>query len=222
MNWYELAKVAHIAVWGYWIGSDLVVNQLTHYLTHAERMDGPERNRLWRFLLHVDQHPRNALILTVPIGLTLASMLGLLALGTTGLVVVWVLSAVWFWFMWHVHLRGDSPRGPVLRTWDVRLRYALIAVALGVGVWSLATKGPLEAGWLAAKLVLFAGVMAAGVGIRLYIHDFLKTWPDIVKHGSTPQREAAIRTSMRRATWVLAVLHALLVVIAYLGYAKPF
>ena len=67
-----------------------------------------------------------------------------------------------------------------------------------------------------------AGVMAAGVGIRLYIHDFLKTWPDIVKHGSTPQREAAIRTSMRRATWVLAVLHALLVVIAYLGYAKPF
>ena len=59
MEVYGWLKLAHVAVWGYWIGSDLVVNQLTHYLTHAERMSGPERNRLWKFLLDVDQHPRS-------------------------------------------------------------------------------------------------------------------------------------------------------------------
>lgn len=222
MSAYEFFKIAHIAVWGYWIGSDLVVNQLTHYLTNAERMDGPERDRLWRFLLDVDQHPRNALILTLPLGLTLATMLGIVPLGTTGLAVLWGLSGMWFAFMWRVHLRGHTAQGPALRAWDLRIRYGLIALALAVAVWSLVAHGPIAARWVAVKLMLFAGAMAAGIGIRLYIIEFLKSWPRIVKEGSTPQREAAIRDSMRRATWVLVALHAMLIGAAWLGYAKPF
>lgn len=222
MSAYEFFKIAHIAVWGYWIGSDLVVNQLTHYLTKAERMEGAERDRLWHFLLDVDQHPRNALILTLPLGLTLASLLGIVALGTWGLAILWGLSGVWFAFMWRVHLRGHTAQGPALRTWDVRIRYALIALALIVAIWSLVAHGPIAAGWVAVKLMLFAGAMAAGIGIRLYIIEFLKAWPQIVTQGSTPEREAAIRGSMRRATWVLVALHAMLLGAAWMGYAKPF
>jgi hypothetical protein len=219
---YGLIKLAHVVVWGYWVGSDLAVNQLTHYLTHAERMDGRERNRLWAFLLDVDQHPRNALILSVPLGLTLASMLGLLPLGNIGLTVVWVVSAAWFAFMWLVHLRGTTPAGAALRTWDVRIRYGVIAIALVVGGGSLLFGKPVAAGWLAAKLVLFALVAAAGIGIRYYIQQFMRTWPAIVEQGSTPEREASIRQAMRRGTWVLVGLHVLLVAIAWLGHAKPF
>jgi hypothetical protein len=219
---YGLIKLAHVVVWGYWVGSDLVVNQLTHYLTHAERMDGRERNRLWGFLLDVDQHPRNALILSVPLGLTLAAMLHLMPIGRVALAGVWVLSAAWFAFMWMVHLRGNTPIGATLRTWDVRIRYGVIAIALMVGVGSLLFGKPVAAGWLAAKLVLFALVAWAGIGIRYYIQQFMRTWPAIVEDGSTPDREAAIRQAMRRGTWVLAMLHVLLGAIAYLGYAKPF
>ena len=62
---------------GYWIGSDLVVNALTHYVTRSSSLPGPERKRLWDFLMDVDQHPRNALILSVPLGFTLAAQTGL-------------------------------------------------------------------------------------------------------------------------------------------------
>ena len=222
MEVYGWLKLAHVAVWGYWIGSDLVVNQLTHYLTHAERMPGPERNRLWKFLLDVDQHPRNALIISLPLGLTLAAVLGLIPLGTAGLLFVWSASVGWFWFMWHVHLRGNTARGATLRAWDIRIRYGVIAVALLTGGWSLAIGGPIASGWLAAKLVLFAGVVAAGIGIRYYIQQFLQTWPTIITVGSTPARELAIRQAMRRGTVVLMVLHLMLVMTAYLGHAKPF
>ena len=68
----------------------------------------------------------------------------------------------------------------------------------------------------------FALVVAAGIGIRYYIQQFMRTWPDIVEQGSTPDREASIRQAMRRGTWVLVGLHVLLVAIAYLGHAKPF
>lgn len=222
MDAYGLIKLAHVVVWGYWVGSDLVVNQLTHYLTHAERMEGQERNRLWAFLLDIDQHPRNALILSVPLGLTLAAILQLMPLGGVALAGVWVVSAAWFAFMWLVHLRGDTPAGATLRAWDVRIRYVVIAIALLVGGGSLVFGTPVVAGWLAAKLVLFALVAGAGIGIRYYIQQFMRTWPEIVAQGSTPDREAAIRQAMRRGTWVLVGLHVLLVVIAYLGYAKPF
>ncbi|MFO0449362.1 MAG: hypothetical protein ACK52I_12025, partial [Pseudomonadota bacterium] len=70
MNW------AHVLVMGYWIGSDLVINQLAHYTARSRGMPGAERARLWRFLMDVDQQPRNALILSLPIGLTLAAWLG--------------------------------------------------------------------------------------------------------------------------------------------------
>lgn len=219
---YGWIKLAHIVVWGYWVGSDLVVNQVTHYLTHAERMQGAERDRLWWFLLDIDQHPRNALILSVPLGLTLAALLGLMPLGTAALTAVWIVSIAWLWFMWHVHLKGTTSQGPLLRTWDVRIRYGVIVVALLVGAWSLATGGPVLAGWLALKLVLFAGVVATGISIRYYIQQFMQTWPSIVKEGSTPEREAAIRQAMRRGTWVLVVLHVLLASVAFLGHSKPF
>jgi len=219
---YGWFKLAHIVVWGYWVGSDLVVNQLTHYLTHAEKMEGMERNRLWNFLLDVDQHPRNALILSLPLGLTLGGLLGLVPLGTPGLVSVWIVSGAWFSFMWYVHLRGHTAAGAALRAWDVRIRYGVIAVSVGVGGWSLVFGTPIAAGWLAAKVVLFGLVVGAGIGIRYYIQALLLTWPDIVQHGSTPIREAAIRQAMRRGTWVLAGLHLSLLAAAFLGHVRPF
>lgn len=84
---YELMKWAHVALMGYWIGSDLVLNALTLYVARAGGLPPPERRRLWDFMLHVDQHPRNALILSFPTGVSLAAWSGLVPLGATGLAV---------------------------------------------------------------------------------------------------------------------------------------
>lgn len=218
---YELCRWLHVLVMGYWLGSDIVVNALTHYTTHAEGLPPAERDRLWRFLLHVDQHPRNAMILSVPLGFTLAAQLGLMPLGPAAVTATWLLGGAWFGFMWWVHLRKDSISGPALRAWDWRLRYLLIALFAGLGAAGLATGRGITAPWLATKLLLFAGVMTCGLGIRHYIREVVAAWPAFMSAGSTPAFERRIRTAMWRATWVLCGLWAQLFAIGYLGAAKP-
>jgi hypothetical protein len=218
---YEIILWLHVLVMGYWIGSDLVVNQLTHYVTHAQTLPGAERTRLWDFLMDVDQHPRNALILSVPLGLTLAAMMGLTPLTANGLIVTWVLSTAWFVHMWIVHLKGHSPAGPALRRWDWRLRYLLIAACIVTGGWSLVTGWPFGAAWLAWKVILFGGVMSCGIGIRHYIRRVYELWPEIAADRTTDVIEKEVRVAMWRATYVLWGLWFLLFVIGWLGVVQP-
>jgi hypothetical protein len=218
---YALLNWAHVLVMGYWIGSDLVVNQLTHYVARSAALPPAERKRLWDFLIHVDQHPRNALILSVPIGFTLAAVLGLMPLGRGGLVLLWLASAAWFGFMWLTHLRRETVLGPTLARWDWRSRYLLITFFLALGVVSLATGAPLRAPWLAWKVVLFAGVLACGIGIRFYIAAAYRAWPRIWAGQGSAADEALVRSSMQRGTYVLWTLWALLLVIGWFGAVKP-
>lgn len=219
---YLVVNWLHVLVMGYWIGSDLVVNQLTHFTARSSWLEGGARGRLWDFLLHVDQHPRNALILSMPLGLTLAAWLGLSPIRGPWLALAWLLSGLWFWHMWRVHLRGATPAGQRLRAWDWRIRYLVIAASLAAGAASLATGYPFAANWLALKVLLFAGVVACGLGIRYYIREYLKVWPEVLAGRSTPAIEAMLRGSMVRGTWVLALLHAQLWAIGLLGVLKPF
>ncbi len=221
MNSYELILWLHVAVMGYWIGSDLIVNALTHYVTRATSLPGPERKRLWDFLMHVDQHPRNALILSVPLGFTLAAQIGLMWLDNVALATLWLGSAAWFAYMWVVHWKRSATSGPALARWDWRMRYILIAVFMFIGVQSLITGRPLAAPWLAWKVILFAGVMVCGIGIRYYIRESYRAWPRIWAGQGTADDEHLVRTAMDRATWVLWLLWTLLVVIGWLGVAKP-
>jgi hypothetical protein len=218
---YTLLNWAHVLVMGYWIGSDLVVNQLTHYIARSASLPPAERKRLWDLLIHVDQHPRNALILSVPIGFTLAALLGLMPLGRGGLVLLWLASAAWFGFMWLTHVRREAPSGPALARLDWRSRHVLIAAFLAIGVLSLATGAPLQAPWLAWKAILFAGVLACGIGIRFYIADAYRAWPRIWAGQGNEADEATVRAAMRRGTYVLWLLWALLVAIGWLGAVKP-
>ena len=218
---YDVLLWLHVLVMGYWIGSDLVVNALTHYVAYADRLSGAERKRLWDFLLHVDQHPRNALILSVPLGFTLAAQIGLARLDDAALIVLWLGSAAWFAHMWVTHLRRETSSGAALARLDVRIRVILIATFLFIGVQSLRTGSPLAAPWLAWKTILFAGVMACGLGIRHCIRRCYAAWPQIWSDRGTPEDEALLRKALMQGTRVLWVLWLLLFVIGWLGVTKP-
>jgi len=218
---YALMNWAHVVVMGYWIGSDLVINQLAHYTARSRGMPGADRARLWHFLMDVDQHPRNALILTVPIGLTLAAWLGLSPITGPWLLLAWALAAAWFWQMWLVHLKGATPAGARLRAWDWRIRYLVIAACVVTGASSLLAGAPFGTPWLALKVLLFGGVIACGLGIRHYIAKYLQVWPRAVDGTATAADEDTLRRTMREATYVLVLLHVLVVTIGLLGVLKP-
>ncbi len=220
---YPLLLWAHVLVMGYWLGSELVINALTHYVTRATSLSGTERMKLWDFLLDVDQHVRNAMIMSVPLGFSLAALMGLVPLEGVGLWVLWILSVAWFWFMWLVHWRRKTPQAATLARWDWWIRYALIAFFAGSAILSLASGWPYAANWLALKVLLFAGTMICGVAVRHYIREaYRSAIPAIAADRASAADNEKFRMLMRKATWALAVLWVLLFTIGGLGALKPF
>jgi hypothetical protein len=212
-----------VLVMGYWLGSELVINALTHYVTRATSLPGAERMKLWDFLLDVDQHVRNAMIMSVPLGFSLAAMMGLVPIRGIGMWALWIFSAAWFWYMWLVHWRRKSPEGRTLAKWDWWLRYALIALFAGTGALSLVTGWPYAAKWLALKVLLFAGAIVCGVAVRYYIREaYSSALPAIAADRATPADNETFRVLMVKGTWALVVLWALLFTIGALGALKPF
>jgi hypothetical protein len=220
---YSLVLWAHVLVMGYWLGSELVINALSHYTARATWLSGKQRIDLWDFVLDVDQHVRNAMIMSVPLGLSLAAWMGLSPLTGGWLALVWVLSIAWFALMWATHLKRKSPLGATLAAWDWGVRYVLIA-AFGIsGLVSLATGWPFASKWLALKIFLLAPAIACGLGVRYYIRmAYREALPAIAADTAGPGENAIFRMTIVRATWVLVGLWVILFTIGALGALKPF
>jgi hypothetical protein len=223
MTMYALVGWAHVLVMGYWLGSELVINALTHYIARTTSLPPEERMRLWDFLLDVDQHVRNALIMSVPLGFTLASMLGLVPIEGVWMWALWIASALWFWFMWMVHWRRKDPSGPTYAKWDWRIRYPILGFFFVSGLWSLFTGWPYPTRWLALKVLLLAGGMICGIFVRYYIREaYRSALPAIAAGRATDADNAEFRLLMVKGTWALVVLWVLLFAIGALGALKPF
>ncbi len=220
---YSLVLWAHVLVMGYWLGSELVINALSHYVTRATSLSGTERQRLWDFTLDVDQHVRNAMIMSVPLGFSLAAWMGLSPIVGGWLLLLWLASIAWFALMWATHLRRKTPLGATLAAWDWRVRYLLIAVFFIAGLLSLLTGWPFPARWLSLKILLIAPAIACGLGVRHYIRvAYAKALPAIFADRASGEENAIFKRSIVRATWVLVLLWVILFTIGGLGAFKPF
>jgi hypothetical protein len=219
---YDLVLWLHVAVMGYWLGSDFVLNALTHYFKNAHDMPVVQRMKLWDFLLLVDQHPRNALILSIPLGFQLAADLDLSPVTGPALNALWIASVAWFVFIWVLHFQTGKPSYKPLSKIDLTLRYVLVGVLFLTGAMSMLGDGPLTAKWLGAKVALFALIIAGGLGIRHYIAQVYVVIPKLKAEGSTPAIEAVITHALNWGSYVLFGMWSMIVVIGYLGVAKPF
>jgi hypothetical protein len=219
---YDLVLWLHVAVMGYWLGSDFVINATTHYFKNAKDLDPKQRMKLWDFILLVDQHPRNALILSLPLGFQLAADLNLSPIQGPWLVALWVVAIVWFIYIWVLHYQVGKPAYKPMSKIDLTFRYGLIAVLFVTGVLSIFTGEPLAAKWLGVKVTLFSLIICCGLGIRYYIAKVYAVFPEMRAGKITPESEAIITHSLNWGSYVLYVLWALMLVVGYMGAAKPF
>jgi hypothetical protein len=205
---------AHIAVLGYWLGSELVINSQYRFVTHRSDLDFAARDAVMDHLMDVDQHVRYALILQLMLGVMLCVGLGLLpapafwsALGG---------GALWLALVELVHRQRKSARGKSLATTDRRLRYLLIAglplAALAMADWPL---------WLRLKIALFAGIMLCGVGIRFALIHHFALWARLATGDGGDGVEADIRRTYWRATALLMLLWLFIAAITGLAVLKP-
>ena len=212
--------VLHVAVLGFWLGAELVINSTFRFVATGRDIPLKSRSRLLRHVMNADQLVRYALAMQVILGSLLAMRAGMVP-GSTGLQsVVAVGGAVWLVYIELVHRLRDRRCGPYLAAVDRWLRYVLLAVLAFIAAGFVGSAWPVP-GWLRLKLGLFAGVVACGVGIRLLLLNFFATWRQLAPDEDNAAAEAGIRSGYRRSTAVLVVLWALIAAIVTLSVIRP-
>jgi hypothetical protein len=212
--------VAHIVVLGYWLGAELVINSTYRYVSWAAAMPFAERDRLMDHVMKVDQHVRYALVLQAGLGTMLVALYGYVPGSVTLAWIAGLLMVAWLALVEVTHRHRSTPSGQRLAAIDRAIRYVAIIALLGIAALSANGRMGLP-GWLAWKLVAFAGVIACGLGIRFTLMSFYRTWMEIARGGSNDARELEIRRTCVRATSVLGLLWVFIAAVTVLSVMKP-
>lgn len=211
---------AHIAVLGYWLGSEFVINSTYRYVSYSDRMPFEERSRLMEHVMHVDQHVRYALVLQASLGPAIAALYGYIPGGESVAIGAGIFGALWFGFVEAVHRLRHSPIGKTLGAIDRGSRYVLMALLLAIATGLIGGAWPMPE-WLRWKLALFAGVMMCGVGIRIALISHFRTWAVMAREGPTDATNAIIKRTYVRATSVLLLLWVFIAAITVVSIWKP-
>ena len=212
--------VAHIAVLGYWLGSEFVINSTYRYVCYAADMAFRERARLMDHVMHVDQHVRYALALQVILGTALAALYGYVPGGTDLALIAGFAGCLWLAFIELVHRLRHSSLGKTLGAVDRWSRLVLLLLLVAVALSLVGGSWPMPV-WLRWKLALFACVIACGVGIRFALVAHFRTWAMMAKEGPDDETNAIIKRTYAKATSILLLLWIFIGAIVYLSVWKP-
>ncbi|MFN8535235.1 MAG: hypothetical protein U0556_16990 [Dehalococcoidia bacterium] len=231
---YQLLVSLHILLVVAWLGMDVAVFTSSFWVRNV-KLSTDARLTLRRFGGLMDMGPRSSLVGMLGVGLLL-SYYGGWAFGWLPQMVVWViiaLLAVWLWAIWQQYLAvhdaadGRDIGGRVFfvrqfRTFDLMLRLVLALVLIGLGVASFFNVLGETYGWLNTKLILFGLILANGIAIRVVSVESPVIIGEIVRYGSTPEREARFNRAVRRVYPYVLMIWGLIVVLLLLGVIKPF
>ena len=218
---HTIGVFVHILLFVYWLGGDLGVFLLALAakrpdLSFAERMFALKMATL------IDFVPRICFALMFPVGLFLAESGGWVDPPTWLVAAVWLVAAGWIAFLFALGHAEGTPRAATLNRVHLGFQGVMFVVFGYIGIASLAGHGPFPEGWLGLKVLLFAGIFGAGIGIDYAFRPIVPAFVRLATEGSKPDIEAAISRSVDGAIRYVLTLYALLVVIAFVGVTKPF
>jgi len=214
MDRSEWLLIAHIIVFATWFGSDLATFTLSRRVVSSSTAP-VSRAAIAGAMMSVEIFARLCLPLAFGTGVLTAEERGWIDWGWVT-AVIGVVAPLWSIAVWLIH-RGSTMLARVDLWWRS---------AVAVGVWvaalaSLVSDVPIGVRWLAVKLVCFAVIITSGIVIRLILRPFSVAFGQILSDGSTPEREAIVARSIRRAQPFVVVIWASLLVAAAMSIAQP-
>jgi hypothetical protein len=215
----SLLVYVHILLMVFWLGTDIGVFVAGLRFMDPKR-DLAERAAVINLGMVIDRYPRICFVAILPVGLQIAYLLGLMPLSAQIMTLVWILSGAWLCSVIAGMILMGTPRG----RWWTRVQNAFLAVsavvfpAAAIAGWSDRISMP---GWLAAKLAAYGAMCVFALLLDHSFGPVFVAFGAISAHGSTPEREAALRRPMLRTyVWVLAIYVAVLVS-GFLGTVRP-
>jgi hypothetical protein len=217
----DVWKFAHILLFVYWLGADLGVFLLAKAAQRGD-LTFDQRAIVLRMALRIDVLPRLSFALMFPVGLELGAARGLVDPTAGERALAWAVSAVWVAIVIGMVRAQDPARVKALKHANLALHWLLFLAVGVIGVASVLGRGPFPAGWFGWKILLFALIFFCGIMIDREFDPVAPAFARLAAEGSKPDIERAITRGIDRSiVWVLA-LYALVVVIAFLGTARPF
>ncbi len=211
--------VLHVLLLVYWLGADITVF-ICSFQMIRRRNSPATRAAFVRVLSFANAFPGVAAVLMLPVGLQLAAGIGASEVSGAWLWLVWAGAIGWL-AIDHLAGRRGKPSAKAFSRVSLWIRLVLIAVLAAAAVLSFATGRPFATDWLALKVLLFAYVLACGLGIRFAFQPFGPAFGRLMAEGPTEGAEAALRRPVLWVKpWVLA-LWAGLVVMAFIGISQP-
>jgi hypothetical protein len=126
---YSVLLAFHIAVLGYWLGAEFVINSEYRFVIRRADLPMSARDAMMDHVMKVDQHVRYALILQA----TLGTMLMAAGTGLLPNMFMWVALLAglgWLALVEAVHRTRTGPSGQLLARIDRGLRYGVAALLL--------------------------------------------------------------------------------------------
>jgi len=217
----DLWTFLHILLFVYWLGADLGVF-LAAQAAKRSTLTYAQRAIALQLALKIDIAPRLSFALMFPCGLELAAARGLVEPAGWQRALAWLASAAWVGFVIGMVRFEGRPVAAFCKHANELLHFVLFAVFGMLGLASVAGYGPFSSGWLGWKVLLFALIFVCGIMIDRRFAPMAPAFAQLATSGSTPELERTITRAVDEAIhWVLA-LYALVIVIAFLGTARPF
>ena len=211
----------HVLLVAYWLGGEWGVFHSSTNVANA-KLGYDERRRFLETAFRIDIAPRTAIVLLLPVGFHMGANLGVSPITGPWLVALWIFFGLWVGLIWSAFAARGSERGMTLTTIDDRIRYVVIPLLFGFGVYSLLTGGPFTADWFAAKLIIFSFLLCIGLGLRWTMKAWVVGFQRLKAEGSNPEVEGIFSGTLARARKMAYVYWTLIATMAFIGIAKPF
>ncbi len=204
----------HIVLFALWLGSSVTILVMVCWL-HTRGDASGERKMALSSLSYLVRIPKTVFILMLPMGLQLASNLGLIELANESTIGIWIFAVIWLAIDWLGAPNRQTSTAQALRIVERVLQAAFVVVLGGAGVLSLLSSAPVEASWLATKMVIYAGILVVMV---FFDFSLERAYPQVEGSREPVTGDKQLLSPVIIAAVLLIITIVLLLVAAWTGF----
>ncbi len=221
MTTYLTLKWLHIIAMAYWLGGEWGVFNTSRYVTDP-KLSLDERHRHMETAHRIDILPRTGIILLLPLGLHMGSILGVHSLGGAWIVGMWIFVGLWYCLTLSAFFKRGTDTGLRLTKMDEAIRFVVIPILLISALWSLFYGAPFIAKWYAAKVLVYAILLIMGLALRFIMRDWIIQFRKLADSGTAVAADAKLAQSIKLGRGIAYFYWIGIALVAYFGVAKPF
>ena len=211
----------HLLLFVYWLGGDLGVFILAKAAKRTD-LSFAERAFALRMAIMIDLVPRLCFAVMFPVGLHVTASGGFALIPDWAILLAWLIAAGWIGLLFAIGRHEGTAKGAQLAHLNLALQAIFLVVLSTLGITALLGIGPLPGGWFGAKILLFALIFAASIGIDFAFRPIGPAFAALAAQGSQPDIERDISAAVDGAIRYVILLYLLIAAIAFLGVTKFF